>query len=241
MCVIIIKPRGKRIPPKSILLKAWESNSHGAGYAITHKGEKTTRVQKGFLDFEAFYKALLEENVSKKDILLMHFRIKTHGHISAEHTQPFPISTSKADLEKLAYKTNMICAHNGIFSLQGQPNDISDTMYYVQEWLTKLDLTSASKEGSPVKKEIEDDCTYNKIVLIVNGSVHLFGKWEKYQGCHYSNLGPIPYTQRATTSVAGFRTNHSPGPWGHCPSVRGKRRDILSAVYGGWDGDFVDY
>jgi predicted glutamine amidotransferase len=223
MCVIIVKPYGKKLPPKSILQKAWDSNSHGAGYAICHKNDTITRVQKGFMDFDAFHKALLEENVGKKDLLLMHFRLKTHGAMSPEHTHPFPISTQKEELEKLAYKCNMICAHNGIFHLAGQPNDMSDTMYYIKGWLSQMNLTAIEE----VKKELNKDCGYNKLALIINGSLHMLGTWEKYQGCYYSNLHSI---ERYT--ISSFKTVPTNYRWDH-----NEHRRFNS--YGCWEkGDY---
>jgi predicted glutamine amidotransferase len=191
MCVIVIKPRGKKLLPKSILKKCWEANSHGAGYAINHKGDQVTTVQKGFMDFDAFYKALQEENVCKRDLLLLHFRISTHGYKSPEHTHPFPISTKKEDLELLAYETNMVCAHNGIFHLKDQPNDISDTMYYIQGWLSTWDLARLNSEKTDLKDVIDSNVSYSKVALIVNGTMHMLGNWTKHQGCYYSNTGPL--------------------------------------------------
>lgn len=244
MCVIVVKPRGKRLPPKSVLEKCWDHNSHGAGYAICSKKSSITRVQKGFMDFGAFYKALLEETINKRDLVLMHFRLKTHGAMSPEHTHPFPISIKKEELEALAYQTNMVCAHNGIFSLTGQPSDMSDTMYYIKGWLSQMDLTQVSSAGSAVKKELEDDCSYNKIALIINGSIHLFGNWSKHQGCYYSNLyfdyklNNAGYRSSATSSVGTGCSRFEPTAWTPGPHGRHYRRRDNIVEYGGWEGDF---
>jgi predicted glutamine amidotransferase len=196
MCVIIIKPKGKKVPPKSILKKCWDGNSHGAGYAINRKGKTEATVQKGFMDFDAFYKALVEEDVHKRDILIMHFRLATHGYRIAEHTHPFPISTDKKELELLAYTSNMVCAHNGIFNLAAQPKDVSDTMYYIQGWLSQHNLSLLEENDKDTMEAIDKQIGWSKVAILINGSVHMFGKFERFQGCWYSNthsVKPISY------------------------------------------------
>jgi predicted glutamine amidotransferase len=174
------------------------------------------------MDFDAFYKALQEENVCKRDLLMLHFRISTHGFKTAEHTHPFPISTEKTDLELLAYESNMVCAHNGIFHLQGQPNDISDTMYYIQGWLSNWDLARLNSAKTDLKDVIDADVSFSKIALIINGSVHMFGNWIKHQGCYYSNTGPI--------SVAYYSsiTNVPTSKWAYSSADRYSRQSYGS-------------
>lgn len=218
MCVIVVKPRGIKIPPKSILQKCWDHNSHGVGYAINIKGETDTYVQKGFMDFDGFYKSLMEENIRKSDILIMHFRLFTHGKKIPEHTHPFPVSKDKTDLELLAYSSNMICAHNGVFHLANQPNDISDTMYYIQFWLTKFKLASLISDKTEVER-LTKDIDFSKLALLINGTMHLLGSWEKHQGCYYSNLYFL-HTYTWSSKFASKHTNvytHNrfTNPYGH--------------------------
>ena len=123
MCIIIYKPKGKRLK-KEILEECHRCNKDGMGYMYPMDGK--VHIEKELTDFKKFYKAyeqkFVKTNLDLKVPIVWHFRIKTHGDISLENCHPFHINGS----------TDMAFAHNGYISNVDTPTGSikSDTVIF---------------------------------------------------------------------------------------------------------------
>lgn len=125
MCVIMVKPKGVKMPDVAFLENAFENNDDGAGMAIS-KDDKVY-VRKGFMTF-AHLKDFLDKlgDLSSRTVLL-HFRIGTSGKNDASHTHPYPVIYQEGDspyydtldaMMKLEYTAQTVLAHNGILNIK---------------------------------------------------------------------------------------------------------------------------
>lgn len=114
MCIAISKPKGMIIN-EPVLEKCFQSNSDGAGFAYCEDG--ILHIEKGFFTIEDFKEAYKPHEEKEA---LIHFRIKTHGELSAENCHPFMVTDTIAMI------------HNGIISGHGVGTR-SDTACFVDE------------------------------------------------------------------------------------------------------------
>lgn len=130
MCVIVIKPNNVTIPLKTIR-KMFLANPDGTGIAYV-KGESVV-VRKGLFSASEVYKALKPLHSLE---VAVHFRLATHGHVTADNTHPFVIARKQPDA--IRYKTDKpIVMHNGIISGFGS-QVLSDTKDFTQSILAKV-------------------------------------------------------------------------------------------------------
>ena len=100
MCVAIIKPMGRDLPTDDILERCFQKNLDGAGIAYQNKNKTGFNIVKGLITYKNFKDKLTEivgamggEEKAKERLILLHFRIGTHGSKSdPKHTHPFPLS-----------------------------------------------------------------------------------------------------------------------------------------------------
>lgn len=195
MCIIIVKPYGKKIPHNH-LQEAFNRNRDGAGVAYT-TGKGVT-IKKGYFDFNHFMRKCGKYN--REDVsAIFHFRITTHGGTRAELCHPFPITNDDGDIKKLKItKLSYAVAHNGIFRLDGLtiPTGDSDTTAFIKSHLYPLYMA---------REQEKDPTTFDNIinslvngcrlaVLSNNGYTKRYGKgWQEDGGCYYSNGSYKPY------------------------------------------------
>ena len=79
MCIIVIKPKNKKIPDKILLNRCFKNNQDGIGYMYVNNKEVV--IRKGFMSFDDFYNNLLSDykknNLNKKDnVALSNYNIK---------------------------------------------------------------------------------------------------------------------------------------------------------------------
>ncbi len=155
MCVAIFSQMGNEIPTDDILKTCFRNNNNGAGFAFSTDNHQV-QIVKGFMDFESFITAFHEYDKKycfKDRGVLIHFRITTHGGTSQSNCHPFPISENKKHLKKLRFSSNYAVIHNGIISMTAdKKGDLSDTMLFVKDYLTKI---SSNKGWFYNKKNIE--------------------------------------------------------------------------------------
>lgn len=112
MCIAILSPEGK-IVSKETLAQCYKRNSDGAGYMYARDG--VLHVHKGFFSFDEFYDSYKPVEQEK---CVIHFRIKTHGDVSADNTHPFQVSNDLAFV------------HNGMINIQEDNKHFSDTWHF---------------------------------------------------------------------------------------------------------------
>ena len=97
MCIIVVKPKHKELQNKNILERCFTTNKDGAGYMFVDKANDVVEIKKGFMNFNDFYKSLIEDYKKyklKDQTLVMHFRIGTSGKSATGCTHPFPVTTA---------------------------------------------------------------------------------------------------------------------------------------------------
>jgi glutamine phosphoribosylpyrophosphate amidotransferase len=194
MCVIAISKPGKRLPTRSELESMWRQNPHGAGFMVARDGHVV--IQKGFMTFQSFDKALSAENFSRSDSVIYHFRISTQAGVSAAMTQPFPVTRSLAKLKSTSAVCNVGIAHNGIIPLttDSSETEYSDTALFISKYISKYlyrFIRSGNDILSPETAEII--CALagagSRFALMNGrGEVATIGRFETDNGLLFSNL-----------------------------------------------------
>lgn len=103
MCILILKPKGVKLPDYTTLCKCARRNPHGFGFAV--QGSKPFKT----LDFQKFITALYEADEDKA--MMIHFRFATHGSIKSSNCHPFRDETN-----------GLIFAHNGVINIHTLPD-----------------------------------------------------------------------------------------------------------------------
>lgn len=171
MCVIIIKHKGVKMPPKSTLKSAFLHNPHGAGFVSSNN------IYWRGMGFDEFYTEL--QKVRKEDACIIHFRYATHGSHKPDNCHPFKIG-------------DIYFAHNGILPVKTQ-KDMTDSETAFIETL----YPAAKQYGLDSHKFfslVSGMIGGSKFAFMQNGEIYLFGQWHQEKGVLYSNLYFRPYT-----------------------------------------------
>jgi predicted glutamine amidotransferase len=131
LCIAIYKPIDKVIN-EHILENCFSNNSDGAGFAAWTEREGLV-VKKGFFRFEDFLEAYRPyAGNDEKSIVVLHFRIATHGPTNAANCHPFIIDTKRPDSHY-----SVAIAHNGVLTnvRQADPANDSDTKHFAERML----------------------------------------------------------------------------------------------------------
>jgi hypothetical protein len=191
MCVICYKPEGVAVPSDDRLEQMFHQNNDGAGYMVMRN--HCVEIYKGFMKLKSLRRSLRQNNVSKKDCLVMHFRIATAGSTTAQNTHPFPVTDNLKQLKALHCKTDVAIAHNGILAIGGDKKlDTSDTQEFIRTILASPEVKANLYEPG-VFSLLEYAIGSSKFCILdanVN-RVTLLGDWVEptiKDGCMYSNL-----------------------------------------------------
>lgn len=182
MCLLIANKFGNEIS-REHLSNAWESNSHGAGFAYFKDGKLI--LEKGFFDFEELYKAY-QKTLGYTNIL--HFRYATSGLKNKDNCHPFIVSENEEenDQKEKVKEPTLILAHNGVISaFSHKTKDMSDTYSFIKEILTPMAADCEEKwyRNNSIKTLIENGIgSGNKLAAIDNeGEITIFnqdsGEW----------------------------------------------------------------
>lgn len=235
MCIILSSDKGKLLNREN-LETSFKSNGDGIGFSYVKDGKLL--LEKGFFDFEEFYKAYQKtENYSH----IIHFRYKTHGAKDKLNCHPFVVSENKKYDENNKEIENenellLVMAHNGVLSSFGnKEKDMSDTYSFIKEILNPL---SRDTQGKPWWKNkglqwlLESSIGSNKLVFLDNlGEITIInesaGEWvgDKSDGIWASNssykiLKNRSYTQNFQnySYESDYLNYHSPGNQTHAKS-----------------------
>lgn len=195
MCIVVYKPNGKNFPKKEVLEKCFQNNDDGAGFMYAKDGK--VYIQKGYMKFETFYKALkksIVNNKGGKDIpYVLHFRISTQAGVRPDCTHPYPLSNQMNDLRKLKVQTDIGIAHNGIISLTSYYSKekkltYNDTMAFITEYLSLI-IKDCNYYKDKSNIELIEKLSESKLAILgADGHCELIGKnWIENKGCFFSN------------------------------------------------------
>ncbi len=210
MCIIAVKPKNKKIQDKKILERCFTINRDGAGYMYVNK-EKKVVIKKGFMTFNAFYKALMKDykdNNLEKQNLIMHFRIGTSGKNKLGCTHPFPITDNMNDLELTECKTNIGICHNGIVQgFNSYTNQYSDTQLYIATVITPIiRLNLQAYKFRDIQELILKTTNSKWAILNKFDEYYLIGDFIEDDGYFYSNesFRPRVYTQSIYSGLFNY-------------------------------------
>lgn len=99
MCILILKPKGVKLPDYTTLMRCAQHNPHGYGYATPDGYMFKTLDRNSFI--QSLYEA--DENLP----MLIHFRYATHGSKKCSNCHPFRDDAN-----------GLIFAHNGVLNIQ---------------------------------------------------------------------------------------------------------------------------
>lgn len=200
MCILIVKEKNVELPSKKRLEICFENNSDGCGFMFTRDNKLI--IEKGFMDFDNFYKRLMEVdkelNLYEQNVIL-HFRISTSGKICGNLTHGYVV-TDDYDKMKETYvelEEGIAMSHNGILPSKYIPSkeiqnkhNINDTMKFIHDVvypLYKLDKYSVFKKF--YQDMLEKEIGTNKLAFLnSNGEVARVGNFILGDdGVYYSN------------------------------------------------------
>lgn len=203
MCIIAIKPIGKELMDKEIIMTMCESNPDGSGFCYAENG--VVIIRKGFMDFESYYEALQNIPDIKNKNVVMHMRITTHGTTSKGNCHPFPLTNNVQKLKATEIKTDVAIIHNGIIKIEDdKKNDLSDTMTYIKEKLYPRYMHDKRFfDKKKARKKIEKEITSKMVIMKSDGTFHIIGNFNENDGYTYSNYSYIK-TQYDYNSGYGY-------------------------------------
>jgi predicted glutamine amidotransferase len=171
MCIIVAKPEKIKLP-LTILENMWNNNPHGAGFMWAE--DNNLFIKKGFMNFhhlaEHYYPL-------EKKKLVLHFRWRSTGAISAEMTHPFVINE------------NVAMVHNGTIPKLKTQN-FSDTFIFSKYFGEKVKDPMLALESARFINRLNSIIGYSKLafmdnkgkIKIVNPQMGLI-----YNNCWFSN------------------------------------------------------
>ena len=200
MCILICKEKNVELPSKKRLEICFENNSDGCGFMFTRDNKLI--IEKGFMDFDNFYKRLMEVdkelNLYEQNVIL-HFRISTSGKICGNLTHGYVVTDDYNKMKEtyVELEEGIAMSHNGILPSKYIPSkeiqnkhNINDTMKFIHDVvypLVQLDKYSVFK---PFYQDmLEKEIGTNKLAFLnSNGEVAKVGKFILGDdGVYYSN------------------------------------------------------
>lgn len=196
MCVICIKKQGVSLPTRNLLQAMWNKNPHGAGYMFSRGNY--VYIRKGFMSFDEFWYVLRQENFTKNDTVVYHFRISTQAGVGPEMCHPFMLTNELEKTKVLSTRTNVGIAHNGIISLTSNRDpEYSDTAQFIVKYLSRL-IEKPSDLADPEMQDAIYNLIHSKMVFLdYAGNVTTVGNFvETKSGLLFSNDYFLPYGYR---------------------------------------------
>lgn len=186
MCVIVVKPKGVKMPSKNVLRRCHKRNDDGAGFAIKRRGEII--ISKGFFKFGTLMQRLGSHRITEDDELLIHFRISTSGEINWACSHPFPVSTDMVELKKDENKTDFAVAHNGVIREYNHSKVVSDTMLFIQDMVAKPEIKDNLYESNAIRSLLKEFIGSSKLAFLhKDKGLLMIGNFQEHEGCFFSN------------------------------------------------------
>lgn len=186
MCIIVAKPKDVPFPDWNVLLKCFQSNYDGAGFAIARGNH--VEIDKGYFKFDQFHEELMKK-ARQADSVLMHFRISTSGRVDAGCCHPYPVCSDYKQMKVTDQLVDMAIAHNGVLSCNPEFPWVNDTMTFVKSICQSPEHLTKLLEDPSMYDLFEMAISGSKLAVITpDGSIELHGSgWTKDKGVYYSN------------------------------------------------------
>lgn len=189
MCIIAVKPKNVSLPNYEFINSNWSDNPDGAGIMFIKHNEKDVQLIKGLMTLKELTNAI-KDNVTDKDLLVIHFRWATSGKKTAPATHPFVVDNSKeiSFITKHKSSNDLFFAHNGVISQLNNSHDISDTQIFASEYLPHIsvhDIYTNPIMQSLIEKFIDGS---RLVFLHSKYGIKYYGKWHEYKGMMLSKM-----------------------------------------------------
>ncbi|MBR3062344.1 MAG: class II glutamine amidotransferase [Exiguobacterium sp.] len=138
MCIIAIKPQGKKMFNDSVIKTMFIANPDGAGFMYYDPNPALKNhviIKKGYHTVKALLKALHSLDL-KNTTAVLHFRIGTSGLNDSLNCHPYPLYKAN----NVDCSAKLAVAHNGVLHAYNPPkgSKINDTQMFINEVLNKL-------------------------------------------------------------------------------------------------------
>lgn len=197
MCVIIVKPRGVKLPSRELLRKAYRANDDGFGLAYHPKNAKQVTIIKGAMSFRQTYKIITSVPNPKSCNMILHFRLATEGKICPENCHPYPLSNRVKKLRATQIDCSVAIAHNGMIITEEKEysiklhkskpleKNLTDTQEFIKSTLSTMGLAVLNKTVGMLIQEYAG----GKFALLSPSKLLLLGSFTKdsTNGLYYSN------------------------------------------------------
>jgi len=191
MCIIVAVPENAAMPTVETLRECFMSNPDGAGFM--YADGKRVNIRKGFMTFDEFMEALDEECIPDGSALVMHFRIATHGKVSAACCHPFPLTDDANAMRSPRAEARWGVAHNGIIQGRSTNDTWSDSMDFIAGVMAPLAHLHPSFMYSDDAKELLKGACKSKLAIMNHaGELMLVGEFVEDDGVFYSNTSYLP-------------------------------------------------
>lgn len=166
MCVISYIPQGTQTLPTEIIRAMHRANPHGCGIVTP------TDHYKG-MSLDTLLRHLKKRDPSQP--CLMHFRWATHGSVKRANCHPFYDKT-----------TGTWFMHNGILDIQPK-GDMTDSETAFREILVP-EIAGHGLSSDDVRYAVRGVIGGSRFAFMQGDDVQLFGQYERWLGCWFSNL-----------------------------------------------------
>lgn len=166
MCVICFIPKGTQTLPTKIVRAMYRANPDGAGIVTP------TDHYKG-MSLDTLLRHLKKRDPSQP--CLMHFRLATHGSIKKANCHPF--------FDK---KSSTWFMHNGILNIQPR-GDMTDSETAFRRILVP-EIAGHGLSSDDVRYVVQGVIGGSRFAFMQGDEVQLFGQYERWLGCWFSNL-----------------------------------------------------
>ncbi len=214
MCIICASKAGVRQPSEAVLRRMFTNNPHGAGYMYARDGK--VRIEKGFMEWSDFIRAVRCEDFTEADPVVYHFRISTQAGVIPEMTQPFPLTSEIAQTKGLGLVCPAGVAHNGIVHLTSDRTDreYSDTAHYIAEFMAYLVRNLEDMKNPAILSAIERTTNSKWALLDGGGEIVTVGGFindggllfsnSTYKDMSYYDRGGVVYSRGRQNIIRGF-------------------------------------
>ena len=206
MCVICYSPKNSLIDMETLEL-CYDCNPDGAGFMWYDNGK--VKMLKGFMTWGKFKNAVKKLKTTKLDIAF-HFRIATSGLTNPKNCHPFPISSSRREIEQLKGSFDKLLMHNGIL-FSPKKTLLSDTAKYSKFFLSSLKNLKRQALKQALSFQVQNLTQNNRLLIFLEDEKPVMvGDWHKQGGNYFSNLNwqfnqyYIPYTFNYHTDRLSF-------------------------------------
>lgn len=185
MCIIVAKPKNIKVDERfiGVMEKCFLNNPDGFGYM--YPVGNRVHIKKGYMKWNNAEKEL-RSLLGKDMLLVLHFRVATHGKIDRFTCHPFPLTNKVSELKSVRTTASVGVAHNGVVSFcASKKSGLSDTQVFIKDYLSKMDPDMLRQN---YMQDIIAEATNSKFAIMFPDAVHLIGNFIEDDGIYYSNI-----------------------------------------------------